>query len=191
MIDVKTRDRILELWKNGYSKSAIKRKTDVSLPTIRKIIRDAGLDNKLKQHEEPDLEERVKAMETMMYELTLSIKLTRAEARTMGRDCGGVDDEGFCIFHPLDEEVDRDLLNVKREEDEDLELGYGYYANVEEHPLFCAFCTHLDWRTNKMWDVQTILNHVDVPLLKERVKNMGEELEMLMKQVKDLLRSQL
>ena len=191
MIDVETRNRILELWKKGYSKSAIRRETGVSLPTIRKIIRDTGLEKKPKQHEAPDLEERVKALETIMYELRQSIKLAWSNAYAMDRECDGMDDEGFCIYRALDEEVDKDILKVKREENEDVELGYEYLVNVEEHPLFCACCSKLDWRTNKMWGVQTVLSQVDVPLLKERVKNMGEELEMLMKQVKGFLLSRL
>lgn len=40
MIDDKTREKILMLWRQGESKSSIKRKTNISLPTIRKVIKE-------------------------------------------------------------------------------------------------------------------------------------------------------
>ena len=179
MIDVETRNRILELWKKGNSKTAIKDETGVSLPTVRKIIKEAGLDKKPSQHEVPSLEERVKAMETMFYELTISVRQARHDAMEYGRGCDGIEDEGFCMDHTLDEEVDNDLLNVKRVEDPDEELGYFILVNVEKHPLFCAGCSHLDWKIDKLWGANTILTKVEVPHLLEQVKNMGEEIQKL------------
>lgn len=44
MIDRKTRNEIIELWRQRENKASIQRKTGVSQPTIRKIIREAGLD---------------------------------------------------------------------------------------------------------------------------------------------------
>ena len=42
MIDKETREKILNLWRENYTKTEIKKKTGVSLPTIRKIIREGG-----------------------------------------------------------------------------------------------------------------------------------------------------
>jgi len=45
MIDRKTREKIVELWSAGETKASIKSKVKVSLPTIRKILREEGCDN--------------------------------------------------------------------------------------------------------------------------------------------------
>ena len=42
MIDQKTRLRILELWRDGKSKTDIRHETGVSAPSIRRIIRESG-----------------------------------------------------------------------------------------------------------------------------------------------------
>ncbi len=44
MIDVKTRKKILKLKKEGHTNTEIKRMTDVSFPSIRKILRDEGFE---------------------------------------------------------------------------------------------------------------------------------------------------
>ena len=44
MIDRKTRGKIIKLWNEGESKASIKRKTGVSQPTIRKIIKEANIE---------------------------------------------------------------------------------------------------------------------------------------------------
>jgi len=66
MIDRKTREKIIKLWKDGESKTSIKKKTGVSLPTIRKVIKEAGSEkepstNNVKPQpiEFKDLEERL------------------------------------------------------------------------------------------------------------------------------------
>ncbi len=41
MIDKETRRRILELWRDGKSKTEIRKETGVSAPSIRKIIRES------------------------------------------------------------------------------------------------------------------------------------------------------
>ena len=41
MIDKETREKIIQLWRDGETKAAIRRKTGVSQPTIRKIIKQA------------------------------------------------------------------------------------------------------------------------------------------------------
>ncbi|UCD45860.1 MAG: winged helix-turn-helix transcriptional regulator [Candidatus Bathyarchaeota archaeon] len=43
MIDRKTREKIIRLKEEGCSNTEIKKRTNLSLPTIRKILREAGL----------------------------------------------------------------------------------------------------------------------------------------------------
>ena len=40
MIDKETRQRILELWRSGKTKTAIRQETGISAPSIRRIIRE-------------------------------------------------------------------------------------------------------------------------------------------------------
>jgi len=47
MIDRKKRDEIIRLWRKGDNKTVIQKKTGVSQPTIRKILRQAHLDEKV------------------------------------------------------------------------------------------------------------------------------------------------
>ena len=44
MIDPETREKILQLKENGYTNGKIREKTGISLPSIRKIIREANSD---------------------------------------------------------------------------------------------------------------------------------------------------
>ena len=44
MIDPETREKILQMKENGYTNSKIREKTGISLPSIRKIIREANSD---------------------------------------------------------------------------------------------------------------------------------------------------
>jgi hypothetical protein len=44
MIDRKTRKKIIKLKEDGYSNAEIKKKTGVSVPTVRKILREEGFE---------------------------------------------------------------------------------------------------------------------------------------------------
>ena len=70
MIDKKTRGKIIELWEEGESKASIQRETGVSQPTIRRILKEAGLEksSRINGDESSDfgsqmLEERMADME--------------------------------------------------------------------------------------------------------------------------------
>jgi len=70
MIDRKTRGKIIKLWNEGESKASIQKKTGVSQPTIRKIVREEGLEKKPSpNHVAPpppalnDMEKRLKSVE--------------------------------------------------------------------------------------------------------------------------------
>ena len=78
MIDRKTREKIIKLWKDGESKTSIKKKTGKSFPTIRKVIREAGLDEgrgkKVPTVEDELLEERVKKLEEEIERIKQSVE---------------------------------------------------------------------------------------------------------------------
>jgi hypothetical protein len=73
LIDAKARKKIIKLWEEGESKASIQKQTGVTQPTIRKVLRKAGLDRKSSDKksgsDDSDLEDRVEQIEEQLEEL--------------------------------------------------------------------------------------------------------------------------
>jgi uncharacterized coiled-coil protein SlyX len=89
MIDRETQDRIIDLWKEGESKASIHRATNVSLPSIRKIIREAGMEER--ENEDVStidtLNERLTEVEEELDNLKQSVEALTHKQYTKPEEC--------------------------------------------------------------------------------------------------------
>jgi len=82
MIDKQKREKIIQLWRDGETKAAIQRKTGVSQPTIRKIIRKIE-DEEKTNDKEPSIEkdnfydDRIPELENKTYKSKKELNIQR------------------------------------------------------------------------------------------------------------------
>ena len=156
MIDVKTRKKIIKLYEQGESKASIQKQTGITQPTIRKVLRKAGLDRKSSDRksssDDSDLEDRVEQIEEQLE----ALKSTRT-MKNIGLQGQPSHSEIIDSFNP----VDTFIINLTR--------NWPYRSNM---PLQCLY------NGAPIWEVQRLLkpmytNHVISRIMQE-IKRQGQ-----------------